>query len=257
VEIRRYLAILRRWVVLVVLIVAAALAAGWAIAPRGHTYSATSIVYVGQRTINIAPTGGQVSGDYAAGLDRLISTFTAMVPTTRIAAAAVASAHVARGPEGVVANTAAKQVPATDLITITYTDSDPHVTQTVDNALANALVAAVPTVDPTSGSASTSSGQVLSVYQPASLPTVPNHKGTARDLILAGLFGVIVAGCLVALLEYLDITLRSPEQVERQLELPVLGVVPALGARLPVRPATSSRTGLPPGPARPASTPYV
>jgi capsular polysaccharide biosynthesis protein len=253
VEIRRYLAILRRWVVLVVLIVAAALAAGWAIAPRGHTYSATSIVYVGQRSINIDPAAGTVSGDYAAGLDRLISTFTAMVPTTRIAAAAVASARVARGPDGVVANTTAKQVPQTDLITITYTDSEPHVTQTVDNALANALVAAVPTVDSNGASGS----QVLSVYQPASLPTVPNHKGTARDLILAGLFGLIVAGCLVALLEYLDITLRSPEQVERQLELPVLGVVPALGARLPVRPATSSRTGLPPGPARPASTPYV
>ncbi|HEY1739278.1 MAG TPA: hypothetical protein VGI86_11230 [Acidimicrobiia bacterium] len=252
-EIRRYLAILRRWVVLVVLIVAAALAAGWAIAPRGHTYSATSIVYVGQRSINIDPAAGTVSGDYAAGLDRLISTFTAMVPTTRIAAAAVASARVARGPDGVVANTTAKQVPQTDLITITYTDSEPHVTQTVDNALANALVAAVPTVDSNGASGS----QVLSVYQPASLPTVPNHKGTARDLILAGLFGLIVAGCLVALLEYLDITLRSPEQVERQLELPVLGVVPALGARLPVRPATSSRTGLPPGPARPASTPYV
>ena len=252
-EIRRYLAILRRWAVLVVLIVAAALAAGWAIAPRGHTYSATSIVYVGQRTINIAPAGGQVSGDYAAGLDRLISTFTAMVPTTRIAEAAVASAHVARGPDGVVANTTAKQVPQTNLITITYTDSDPHVAQAVDNALATGLVDAIHTVD----SGSTSTGQLLSVYQPASLPTVPNHKGTARDLILAGLFGLIVAGCLVALLEYLDITLRSPEQVERQLELPVLGVVPALGARMPVRPATSSRTGLPPGPARPASTPYV
>ena len=174
-EIRRYLAILRRWAVLVVFIVAAALAAGWAIAPRGHTYSATSIVYVGQRSINLSPTSRDVSGDYAAGLDQLISTFTAMVPTTRIADAAVASARVARGPDGVVAHTTAKQVPDTNLITITYTDSDPHVAQAVDNGLANGIVAAIPTVD----SGSTSSGQLLSVYQPAALPTVPNHSDTA------------------------------------------------------------------------------
>ena len=134
-EIRRYLAILRRWAVLVVLIVAAALAAGWAIVPRGHTYSATSIVYVGQRTINIAPAGGQVSGDYAAGLDRLISTFTAMVPPRGSPKPRSRSAHVARGSDGVVANTTAKQVPQTNLITITYTDSDPHVAQAVDGAV--------------------------------------------------------------------------------------------------------------------------
>jgi hypothetical protein len=63
----------------------------------------------------------------------------------------------------------------------------------------------------------------------------------ARNLGLAGLLGLIVAGALIALLEYLDISMRSAEDVERQLELPVIGVVPALGDVLPVTPPASVR----------------
>jgi hypothetical protein len=75
-----------------------------------------------------------------------------------------------------------------------------------------------------------------------------------RTLALAGVFGVLAAGALLALLEYLDITLRSAADVERQLELPVLAVVPALGRELPVAPALSGKaltpTVVPAGAAR-------
>ena len=43
------------------------------------------------------------------------------------------------------------------------------------------------------------------------------------------LFGLLVGAALVFLLDYLDLSLRSTDDVERLLELPVLGVIPAFG----------------------------
>jgi capsular polysaccharide biosynthesis protein len=83
--------------------------------------------------------------------------------------------------------------------------------------------------------------QAISVYEQASEP-VANSNGTARYLVLAGLFGLLAAGALVALLEHMDVTVRSPEDVERQLELPVLAVVPGLGRELPMPPSQAARS---------------
>src|SRR4051812_50157968 len=87
-EIRRYLSILRRRWPLVVVIVAAALGAGWGITSRTNTYTATSTLYLGSRSVDIDPPSGQVLGDPVAGLDRLIATFTVLVRTGPVAAAA-------------------------------------------------------------------------------------------------------------------------------------------------------------------------
>jgi protein tyrosine kinase modulator len=84
--------------------------------------------------------------------------------------------------------------------------------------------------------------QVVSMYQRAVTPSVPNPSSGTRNVALAGLLGVLIAASVVALLEHLDISLRSREDVERHLELPVLGVVPSLGDTMPVTPASRVRT---------------
>jgi capsular polysaccharide biosynthesis protein len=224
-EVRRYLLIVRRRLALVLAIVIAALIAGWLITPRDTTYTATATLYVGGRSIDIAPSSGEVSADRVTGFDRFITTFSVLAQTQPVAAAAVEEAGVPRSPAQVAASTKAEQVTNTNLIKLSVTDSDPAVAQALANAVAGALVDQVLGVE-TTGDSDDPADQVLSVYEPASLPSAPNSNGQFRNLALAGLFGLIVAGALVALLEHLDIRLRTPDDVERQLELPVLAVVP-------------------------------
>src|SRR4051794_35112151 len=97
-EIRHYLSILRRRWLVATFVIAAALAAGWLITPRADQYTATSTLYVGSRSINIDPGSGELSADRAAGLDRLITTFIALVRTQPIASAATTRAHAPRSP---------------------------------------------------------------------------------------------------------------------------------------------------------------
>ncbi|HEX4490324.1 MAG TPA: hypothetical protein VH914_03875 [Acidimicrobiia bacterium] len=241
-ELRRYLSILRRHVVLVLAIVLAAVAAGYLVAPKGHTYTATSTLYVGERSIDIAPTSGQISGNRVAGFDRLIGTFSAMVSTDKVAAAAITAAHVDRGPGQVASETTAKQPTGTNLIRISVTDRSAAASQALADGAASALIDQVRSFEPRATTGA--SDQVLSLYESAPPATV-NHSPLKRDLGLAALLGLIVAGIVLALLEHLDITVRSAEDAERELDVPVLAVVPSLGRRLPLSPTASADERLP------------
>lgn len=244
-ELRRYITIVRRRLLLIIAIVLAAAAAGYLITPKTKTYTATTILYVGTRSININPLSGDLSGDRVAGFDRLIKTFDAMMTTPSVVNAAVNDVAVRRTPGAVASKTTAEQVPGANLIQLSVTDNDPATARALANGISDAFVRQINQFEPGStqtAGTSNPANQVVSVYQRAGLPATPNATGLVRNVALAALFGLVAAGGLVALLEALDISVRSAEDVERRLELPVLGVIPALGKELPVTPPSHGRT---------------
>lgn len=63
-------------------------------------------------------------------------------------------------------------------------------------------------------------------------PFTPNHR---RDWLLALLFGTVLALGAVFGLDYLDDSVRTPEDVKRRLNLPLIGLVPSVrGDRHPL-----------------------
>ncbi len=64
------------------------------------------------------------------------------------------------------------------------------------------------------------------IYQKATLPVVPSRPNVALNLIVGALAG-LVAGILVAFAyDYFDTSVKTLEDAERHLGLPVLGVIP-------------------------------
>jgi capsular polysaccharide biosynthesis protein len=236
-EARRYLSIVRRRLVLIIAIVVAAMAAGWLITPSEGSYTATSTLYVGSRSIDLSPTSGEVSGDRVHGFDRLITTFTKMIDSRTVAREAVTAADVQRTTDDVLASTGAEQIESANLIEVSVDDSDPATARALANGVAAAFVDQLEQFEPTDPEAE----PLVSIYEQAPLPTTANPSPLVRNLLLALIVGLVAAGAVVALLEHLDISLRSREDVERHLGLPVLGVIPALGNRLPAMGAAKVR----------------
>jgi capsular polysaccharide biosynthesis protein len=230
-ELRRYLSIIRRRLPLIILIMVAVLAAGWLITPRESTYTSTTTLYVGSRSLDTDPRA--VSGDRVAGFDRLIKTFTSMLTSESIARDAISRANVNRSATSVEANISAVQVENTNLIRVSVTDNDRSAARDLANGVAGAFEEELNEFEPRDAQS-----QIVSVFQRAGLPGTPDPTNLLRNLGLAFIVGLVLAGGTVALLEHLDITLRSSEDVERRLELPVLGVIPALGKQLPVTAAS-------------------
>lgn len=65
----------------------------------------------------------------------------------------------------------------------------------------------------------------LIIVEPAVTPLAPVKPRLAVNLLVAGLVGLLIGVALVLLLEYLDDTVKSPEDVQRTARLHTLGVV--------------------------------
>jgi len=68
----------------------------------------------------------------------------------------------------------------------------------------------------------------VTVIDPGSLPSKPFKPKTARNLALAAFLGLMLGTGLAFLLEYLDDSIKSTDDLERYCGLPSLGVLPLL-----------------------------
>jgi polysaccharide biosynthesis transport protein len=69
----------------------------------------------------------------------------------------------------------------------------------------------------------------LTVVERAELPTVPKATGKTKTLAAVAALGFMLSAATAYLLSYLDNTLKTPDEVKRQLGLPALAVVPDAG----------------------------
>jgi succinoglycan biosynthesis transport protein ExoP len=71
----------------------------------------------------------------------------------------------------------------------------------------------------------------IKIVDRAEIPTRPFSPNKQRVLLLALMMGLGGGIFLIFALNYLDNTVKSPEEVEKLLKLPALGFIPAVGAR--------------------------
>jgi polysaccharide biosynthesis transport protein len=69
----------------------------------------------------------------------------------------------------------------------------------------------------------------LTVVERADLPAVPTATGKTKTLATVAALGFMLSAATAYLLSYLDNTLKTPEEVKRQLGLPALAAVPDAG----------------------------
>lgn len=227
-EILTYLKVLRRRWLLVVTTVALALGLAYASAPKTKVYATTSTIVVGPRQLSTDPNRTDFSGDLANGLSNLTTTYAVLIDSPVVADEAIRRTGVARSPAGVVAATTATAVPATQVLRVTVSDPEPAVAQALATAMAEAFVDRVTSLTPDSPSVGAPPAVPVYLYQPAGLPVAPQPLGTRTRLATAGVFGLLAAIGAVLLLEYLDLSVRSVDDAERRLDLPVLGAIPML-----------------------------
>jgi polysaccharide chain length determinant protein (PEP-CTERM system associated) len=66
----------------------------------------------------------------------------------------------------------------------------------------------------------------IRVVEPALVPTKPISPNKSRNLLIGVLVSLMVGVTLAFILEYLDHSFKTPEEIEEYLKLPVLGLIP-------------------------------
>ena len=67
------------------------------------------------------------------------------------------------------------------------------------------------------------------VVEAASQPLTPIRPRTLQNTLLGALVGLMLSVGVVFLIEYLDDRIRSPEQIDKVLKLPVVGLIAKMG----------------------------
>jgi capsular polysaccharide biosynthesis protein len=238
-ELRRYFDLIRRRLALVIVAVIIGGLAGFVSTSRSAVYTASSTIYVG--SLNI---GGDQAQLYAeAGLNEVVATFAQMIPSAVIAQKALEQSHLSGNAGAVAASTTATVVTGTNLIDVSVSDSNSKDAVKLANGVSKAFVSQISHYQSGGGTVSSSQGAVPNepayVFQNATEASKAS-TGVTKKVLLGALVGLVVSILLVFLLDYLDITIKSPEELERRVGLPVLGIVP----RFETLPLGLSRTPL-------------
>ena len=181
-------------------------------------YEASTKILVGQeRGISVAPSD-------AMGLLQLTQTMAEGVSSRPVAETAIRQQNLRMTPEDLLGeNLNVEQVPNTQFILVTYTDTNPERARRVANAIGEAFSERVSDVS------SSANSITASVWDPAVTPDEPVGPDPIRNGFLALALGLMVGVGLAFLLEYLDDTWRSAEEAEWISGVPTFGVIPAFG----------------------------
>lgn len=68
------------------------------------------------------------------------------------------------------------------------------------------------------------------LIEEAQVPKTPARPNKRATVLLAASIGVFLGGCLAFVLEYMDNTIKTPDDIRRWLDRPVLTVVPKFGS---------------------------
>jgi len=181
-------------------------------------YQASIKILMEQEQLGTAP--GSLGGD-VQGLQQLTQTMPEGIKSRPIAEAVIQQLDLQMTTGDLLENLSAKQISPTQFIRVDYRDSSPQRAQQVANAVGDAFSEQISDVGPSTGTIT------ANVWERAEVPTVPVSPNFGLNIGLALVIGLILGVALAFLLEYLDDSWRSPEEVEQISGVPALSIVPA------------------------------
>jgi polysaccharide biosynthesis transport protein len=234
-ELRDYLRVIRKRVWLIVL--AVALCAGTAFVTSKATapvYEATAKLLVVAKVDPHDGTNSALQGTLLS--QQLVKSFAQIIQSRTMAESALHLDPQPFSPRQLQAKVRAEPVPDTLLIELRVEDTDPARAKRLTNSVARAFITTVP--DLQGGSALR-----VSLVEPALRPLAPTRPRTKLNVALGLLLGLMLGLGLALLREFLDRSIKSPEELEVTAEAPVVGTIPPFKAhKQPIPVANQPRT---------------
>jgi len=207
----------RLWVIVLVGLVFAGSAAGFSFF-QTPTYEASIKLLIGQKqNSNDTPD----LGNEVAGLQQLTATMVEAVKTRPVAKGVIQRLDLSISPTSFLENLSVEQVGSTQFIEVSYEDPSPERAARIANTVGDVFSEKV------SKASASANAITATVWEEAMVPDSPASPATLRNVLLALVFGLMLGGGLAFILDFLDNSWRSPEEVEQISGVPTYGVIPA------------------------------
>ena len=208
-------ALKKRWILIVSITLVATLISGvlsfFVIKP---TYETSTKVFIGKEESN---QEGYNTNDIQM-YQKLLQTYAETIKTNEVIQAAINNTNADLSIKDVKSSLTVTPISDTQILQIKYQNNDPEVARSIIENITNEFVILSKELVPNGNV------RVIEAVQLPEDPVAPNKK---MNIAIAFLLGLMVSVGLVFLLEYIDNTFKSKENLERELNIPVLGLIPS------------------------------
>ncbi|MFR2820413.1 Wzz/FepE/Etk N-terminal domain-containing protein [Clostridium sp.] len=207
-------ALKKRWIMIATITIIATIISGilsfFVIKP---TYETSTKVFIGKEESNLE---GYNSNDIQM-YQKLLQTYAEAVKTNEVIKAAIENTSSSLSVSDVKSDLTVIPISDTQILQIKYQNGDPSEAKEILENITNQFVILAKELV-TNGNV-----KVIEEVQLPQNPVAPNKK---MNIAIAFLLGLMVSVGIVFLLEYLDSTYKNKDQLERDLDIPVIGVIP-------------------------------
>ena len=215
IQLREFLYLLKKKWALIVFIIAICLISTIAITKYviKPVYESKTKVFVGKE-INNESTYDQWEIQM---YQQLMQTYVELASTNNLIESALESINLDKDVEEVLENLSVVQKENTQILEISYKSIDSKESFDVVNAITNEFIKVSRNIIPNVN---------VEIIDDAKIPKEPLTDNLLRNLVVAFIGGCVLSVSLILLMDFFNDTFNSKEEVERNLGLPIIGVIP-------------------------------
>jgi capsular polysaccharide biosynthesis protein len=208
-------ALKKRWkiVVLIVLVITiiTTFVSFFLVKPK---YEASTKVFVGKESSN--ETKDYTSNDVQM-YQQLLKTYTDVILTKDFVENAIEGESITSSKEEILSNLNITPKTNTQILEIKYLSYDKEEAKLVVEEVANEFIIV---------STKLISNANVQIIEKATLPENPVSPNKMRNISIATALGIIIGMGVAIILEFMDTTFSCKEDIEKEIGLPILGVIP-------------------------------
>ena len=207
-------ALKKRWLMIVsITLIAAIIAAVLSFFVIKPKYEASTKLFIGKEE---AESQGYSQNDVTM-YQKLMKTYTATIKTKDLVEKALGSSNSEVNIKNVLENLTVTSLADTQILEVKYKSIDPIEAKNVIEEITDEFIETSKKLVPNGN---------IQIIESVELPEKPVSPNKKMNIAIAFALGLMVGVGLALLLEFLDNTFKTKEQVERELEIPVLGTIP-------------------------------
>ena len=207
-------AVKKRWKIIALTTVLATLVSGifsfFVISP---TYEASTKIFIGKEG---AESEGYNSSDVSM-YQNLIITYSELIKTKDLVNKAIDNSQYDLSVNNVLNGITVNTLTGTQILQISYQSTSPNIAKNMLENITNEFIVTAQELVPNGN---------VKILESVELPKNPVAPNKTMNIAIAFILGMMVGFGIVFLLEYSDNTYKNKEQVEKDLDIPVLGVIP-------------------------------
>lgn len=211
-------ALKKRWKLIILITIAATLVSAilsfFVIKPQ---YEAKAKLFIGKQETQ---ENNAYNNSDVMMYQQLMKTYAELVKTSDLVTKAVKSANLNYNQDeikGILNNLTATPSADTQILDLSFKGGNPKEVLKVTEAITNEFISESKELIP--------NGNVQVIQKPQ-LPEHPVSPNKKLNILIAFVLGLMVGIGVVLLMEYLDNTFKSREELEKALELPIIGAIP-------------------------------